>query len=70
MTFPTRPAFMAILEFAERPAFPIPADSLAEAEGIAVQAASELAGLVRVPVYRYGGPGEEYRLIQTLEIAA
>lgn len=30
-------------------------------------AAYELAGLVRVPVYEWRGPNEEYVLVQTLE---
>jgi hypothetical protein len=64
-----RPAFIVVLEFSGRPAYPIPTTSLAEAEDVAVQAASEFSRLAGASVYRYEGPGEEYRLLQTLELA-
>ena len=63
-----RPNYMAVLEFVDRPAFPVPADDLAEAEYLAVAAAGELAGLCRVPVYVWEGPEEEYVLLQTLTL--
>ena len=63
-----RPNYMAVLEFVDRPAFPVPADDLAEAEDLAVAAATELAGLCRVPVYAWAGPEEEYTLLQTLTL--
>jgi hypothetical protein len=65
-THPSRPPFMAVLEFDAQPAFPIPADSLDEIEDLAVTAAQELDGLIRVPVYEWRGPDEEYVLLQTL----
>lgn len=62
-----RPPFMAVLEFGGREAFPIPADSLDEAEYLAVTAAEDLPDVVRVPVYRWAACHEEYVLLQTLE---
>lgn len=61
-----RPAYMAILEFRQDVPFPIPADSFDEAEYMAVCAAEDLPGLLRVAVYVWRGPEEEYVLLQTL----
>jgi hypothetical protein len=67
MMSPHRSAYMAILEFANSVPFPIPAETLGEAEDLAVSAALELPGLTRVPVYVWGGPENEYILLQVLE---
>ena len=63
---PVRSPYLAVLEFVDQPAFPMPSDDLAEAEDLAVAAATELAGLCRVAVYVWADPDEEYVLLQTL----
>jgi hypothetical protein len=64
--FMPRPRYMAIIEFDGSAAFPVPADTLEEAEYMATMAALELPDVVRIPVYRWAGAGREYVLLQTL----
>lgn len=65
-----RPPFMAVAEFADRDAYPVAAASLDEAEHLALAAAAELPGLVRVSVYRWAGHDDEYVVVQTLNRTA
>jgi hypothetical protein len=63
----SRSAFITILEFGGRPAYPIPTECVHEAEDFAVQAALDFPDLVSASVYRCAGPTEEYSLLQTLK---